>query len=251
MIYQLNDQDVVQVSHSAAPSDIVLVCEHASSHIPEELHRLGLEVDALQSHIAWDPGALGVANALADELGAILVASKVSRLVYDCNRPTTAPDAMPSQSEIYAIPGNDQLSDSEKTYRIARYYAPFHQALTRVISMRSNPVVVTIHSFTPVFSGTQRNVEIGILHDSDSRLADAMLTIKSRYNVLRNVPYGPEDGVTHTLKEHAIKGGHLNVMIEMRNDLIADQPAQTDMAKTLADWITEALIKVGSSACKV
>jgi predicted N-formylglutamate amidohydrolase len=27
---------------------------------------------------------------------------------------------------------------------------------------------------------------------------------------------------THTLKEHAIKVGHLNVMLEIRNDLIAD-----------------------------
>ena len=35
--------------------------------------------------------------------------------------------------------------------------------------------VVTVHSFTPVHFGEPRAVELGILHDEDSRLADGML----------------------------------------------------------------------------
>jgi predicted N-formylglutamate amidohydrolase len=105
-------------------------------------------------------------------------------------------------------------------------------------------VIVTIHSFTPVYHGQHRAVEIGVLHDSDARLADAMLDIAGRHtplNVLRNAPYGPQDGVTHTLKEHAIRSGHLNVMIEIRSDLIETQRQQTDMAAMLAGWIAAAV----------
>jgi predicted N-formylglutamate amidohydrolase len=106
-----------------------------------------------------------------------------------------------------------------------------------------NPILVTIHSFTPVYHGAMRSVEIGVLHDSDTRLADAMLQApqaRTAYSVQRNQPYGIEDSVTHTLQEHAIKEGHLNVMLEIRNDLIETQEQQAAMADMLAGWIETA-----------
>ena len=64
----------------------LLVCDHASNHIPEELNNLGLPPSELQRHIAWDIGAAGVTNALSDILGAPAILSDTSRLVVDCNR---------------------------------------------------------------------------------------------------------------------------------------------------------------------
>ena len=68
-------------------------------------------------------------------------------------------------------------------------------------------------------------------------LADA----PTERDVRRNAPYGPEDGVTHTLRAHAIPAGHANVMLEIRNDLIATHAAQEAMAELLADWLLRAL----------
>ena len=250
VVLQQDDQNVVEVSRSNGASAIVFVCEHASPHIPAALNDLGVSVDARHSHIAWDPGALAVAQGMSQALDAVLISSTVSRLVYDCNRPPDAPDAMPVRSETYDVPGNRDLSLDEKGARVARYYTPFHDRLASEIRRRKDPVIVTIHSFTPVYNGRMRDVEIGILHDSDSRLADAMLQVSRRYDVRRNVPYGPEDGVTHTLKEHGLKRGHLNVMIEVRNDLIADEASQAVMAQTLTQWLTQALQTVEAEACK-
>lgn len=250
MVVQTNDSGCVEVVRGTAQSAIVLVCEHASPFIPAALNDLGIEPAAKRSHIAWDPGAMAVAKAMSQNLDAVLVASTVSRLVYDCNRPPDADDAMPKRSEAYDVPGNSHLIDAEKRDRVARYYTPFKDTLTQEIAQRDNPIVVTVHSFTPVYNGKARDVEIGILHDSDSRLADAMLSRADTYDVRRNAPYGPEDGVTHTLKEHAVKHGHLNVMIEVRNDLIADAPAQTAMAKTLSGWVTQAITDVEAASCK-
>lgn len=250
MQFQTDDSDVVEVSHPAAPSDIVLVCEHASFRIPASLDNLGLGPDARRSHIAWDPGALGVARKMAELLDAVLVTSTVSRLVYDCNRPPEAHDAMPARSEAFDIPGNADLTEDAKKDRVARFYIPFKTALAAEIAKRKAPVIVTIHSFTPVYHGKPRAVEIGILHDADSRLADALLATAEGFDLRRNAPYGPEDGVTHTLKEHALKAGHPNVMIEIRNDLIADAAAQHAMAATLAQWITRALATIGAAQCK-
>ena len=244
------DDTLMDVRNAQAASPVVIVCEHASAHIPEEFQELGLDDAALQSHVAWDPGAMAVAERMAEKLDAVLIAAKTSRLVYDCNRPPDAPDAMPAQSEIFAVPGNKGLTALQKTARVATYYEPFRAGVAQIMARITDPILITVHSFTPIYHGAKRDVEIGILHDSDARLADALLAGEtSRHIVRRNEPYGPSDGVTHTLKEHALPGGHLNVMLEIRNDLIASKEAQTEMADMLAAWITRALTQAKAAAC--
>ena len=108
------------------------------------------------------------------------------------------------------------------------------------------PAIVTVHSFTPIYHGKPRNVEIGILHDSDTRLADAMLAVASEFtdlNVERNEPYGPQDGVTHTLKEHGLAHGHPHVMLEIRNDLITTEAEQRQMAEMISNWLRAAMAR--------
>ncbi|MFD2740310.1 N-formylglutamate amidohydrolase [Sulfitobacter aestuarii] len=242
--------DIVEVYWAGAPGDLVLVCEHASAYIPPELHRLGLSDQDRYSHAAWDPGARGVALRMAELLDSVLVAGGVSRLVYDCNRPPEAPDAVPARSELIAVPGNVGLSAAARASRVATYYQPFRDALAREVAARTAPVIVTIHSFTPVYNNQPREVEIGLLHDSDARLADAMLACAAehtRHDVQRNAPYGPQDGVTHTLRAHALGMGHLNVMIEIRNDLIASEAQQRSFGDLLAEWLTDALAKTESA----
>ncbi|WP_069298706.1 N-formylglutamate amidohydrolase [Neptunicoccus sediminis] len=245
-----NTEDVVEVLNPAGASPVVLVCEHASSFIPPELQDLGLNRNDRLSHAAWDPGALAVAQQMAKRLDAKLVASRISRLVYDCNRPPDAPDAMPARSELVVVPGNAELDETARQSRTMAYYHPFRETLARTLSVTAaqgaTPVLVTVHSFTPVYHGSPRAVEIGILHDSDTRLADAMLEAAqaSELNVQRNEPYGPEHGVTHTLKQHGLSNGYANVMLEIRNDLIGTEIQQRKMGDTLCDWLLTALKRI-------
>ena len=245
----MQDTDqAVAVLNAQARSVVVLVCEHASRFIPDRFHGLGLPDDQLESHVVWDPGALDVALRMSRQLGARLVAGGVSRLVYDCNRPPDAPDAIPARSEVVDVPGNAGLDAAARSDRIATVYEPFRSALSDAIAATTAPVIVTIHSFTPVYNGQHRAVEIGILHDTDTRLADHMLEIAPQHTQMRterNQPYGPDDGVTHTLREHAIPAGHLNVMIEIRNDLIATPDQQDRVAATLVHWLVAALENLG------
>ena len=228
-----------------AGSRVLLVCEHASSHIPDQFEGLGLSAEHRLSHAAWDPGAVAVARHMSSRLDAGLVFSTVSRLVYDCNRPPGAPDAMPVKSEYIDIPGNVDLSDAEKDERVRSYYMPFYNLLTDTIAENpGTPVIVTIHSFTPVYMGRNRNVEVGILHDADRRLADQMLKLAPQHTtmvVLRNSPYGPENGVTHTLKVHGIRNRLLNLMVEIRSDLIATEGQQRKVAEMLSGLLRASL----------
>lgn len=244
-----NAVEHVQVINASGSSAVVLVCEHASATIPDDLNNLGLDPVARQSHIAWDPGALAVTLAMTKALDAAAVVSGVSRLVYDCNRSPAAPDAMPARSEVFDIPGNAALTDADRAQRVQKYYEPFRDALATRIAKTGGPVVVTIHSFTPIYHDVPRQVEIGVLHDADTRLADAMLacaTDHTNLDVQRNAPYGPGDGVTHTLCEHALPGGHLNVMLEVRNDLLTTPAAQKSIAHMLARWVTDAFGRTGA-----
>tara|TARA_R110002012_G_scaffold80996_1_gene205179 strand:- start:424 stop:1221 length:798 start_codon:yes stop_codon:yes gene_type:complete len=238
----------VQVSNESGLGPAIIVCEHASNFIPPHLHDLGLAPDVRESHVAWDPGALAVATGIAAALDCPLVAATISRLVYDCNRPPSAESAMPAVSEIFSIPGNRDLSDQARAERVERVYAPFHETLKAVIDRQvttgRSPAIITVHSFTQTYKGADRPFEIGILHDDDTRLADAMIDRAEDFvgaDVRRNEPYGPADGVTHTLRMHALPRGLLNVMIEIRNDVIRQPSEQTVMARVFSDVIQDAI----------
>ena len=235
---------VVSTLRPHGQSAVLLVCEHAAKFIPEGLGNLGLDNGAAQSHIAWDPGALAVAERISDALDATLITQNVSRLVYDCNRPPDSDQAIRAESEVYQIAGNAGLTKAQLAERVDYIYRPFQEAVATAIATRAQTVLITIHSFTPVYNGTAREMQVGILHDQDRRLADAMLKAAAKNPVFtfeRNAPYGPEDGVTHTLKEHALPNGLLNVMIEVRNDLLADEEGITAVATWLEGLLTSAL----------
>ncbi|MGI9372757.1 MAG: N-formylglutamate amidohydrolase [Hyphomicrobiales bacterium] len=245
----------VDVINRSGRTPVVLVCEHASSFIPPEFANLGLSEETAKSHIAWDPGALSVAEHLTEILDAPLIAQKTSRLLYDCNRHPSAPDAVPAKSEIYDIPGNTGLSQADINVRAARFYEPFRKQINAVMEQKSQngfpPVLVTIHSFTPIYYGKPRSVELGILHDNDIRLANNLLNElgnETNLNVERNQPYGPQDGVTHTLIEHGIKRGALNVMLEIRNDLIVRENSQKEMASLLGPALISSIAELD---CKI
>jgi predicted N-formylglutamate amidohydrolase len=219
-------------------SPYVLVCEHASNALPKRLGTLGLAESELTRHIAWDIGAEEVARRLSRLIDAPLVLQRYSRLAYDCNRPPDSADAMPEVSETTDIPGNRSLSPDEKLGRIREIYRPFHGAVADLLDRRAaegvRSLVVTIHSFTPVYKGERRAVELGILHDWDTRLAERLITSFPGVDARLNEPYGPSDGVLHTLTLHAAPRQLRRVMIEMRNDLISNERGQGEWSERLS-----------------
>ena len=233
------------VDNAEGQSRIVLVCEHASNSFAPEFGTLGLDDTARAAHIAWDPGALGLARHLSAHLDAVLVHAPVSRLIYDLNRPPHSPGAMAERSEIFDIPGNRGLTADQRADRVQAVYLPFHQTLHAVLAERLArglaPVLVTVHSFTPIYHGTPRAVEFGVIHDTDPTYARAVLAGVSGLTAALNEPYSAADGVTHLLRLHATPYGLPHAMMEIRNDLIADPQAEAAMAARLAPALSTAL----------
>lgn len=243
------------IENEDAAGRIVLLCEHASNVIPPQWGDLGLTPDQRRAHIAWDPGALGLARGLARRLDAVLVHAPVSRLVYDCNRGPDMAGAMPARSEVHDIPGNASVSTEDRLARTQAIYLPFHNAAHGVIAQRiargQRPVIVTIHSFTPVYFGQPRAVEFGVIHDADPAYAVAVLDAARTLTGLRaelNAPYSAADDVTHSLRVLATPYGLPNAMLEIRNDLIASPAAEEAMAEALAPVLNMGLVEIQKQA---
>ncbi|MGB3146916.1 MAG: N-formylglutamate amidohydrolase [Paracoccaceae bacterium] len=249
--------DIAVTENASGESDVLLVCEHASNHLPPAFGTLGLSAAARQAHIAWDPGALGLSRALVNRLDCALIHATVSRLVYDLNRPPHATGAMPAKSEVFDIPGNANLGPAERLARTESIYLPFHAHLHAEIARRMAigrpPTLITIHSFTPVYFGQTRAVEFGVIHDADPTLANHIVAAAQAMTALKtalNAPYSAQDGVTHTLRLQATPYGLANVMLEIRNDLLATPEAEADMADRLAPVLQSALTAIGKPAAR-
>lgn len=226
-------------------SRMVLVCEHASNRIPNRYSDLGLSEAAKLSHAAWDLGAQAVAERLSESMDATLVLCTVSRLVYDCNRPASSPDAMRARSEQFVIPGNETLTYEDRMERVETVYEPFNKCLSEtLLTPSAPPIMVTIHSFTRVYDGQVRDVDVGFIHDQDTDLAIAMMRHSTAYpdsKFALNEPYSKADGVAHTLELHGTSNGLTNVMVEICNDLIETPEQQDRIAQKLAILLTASL----------
>jgi predicted N-formylglutamate amidohydrolase len=241
------EDDPVIIVNGQGRSPIVLACEHAGRRIPKRLGSLGLGPEDLSRHIAYDIGAEGVARRLADILDAPLVLQRYSRLVYDCNRPPDSSSAMPVLSELTSIPGNQGLTAVEREERTRAIYRAFHDRAAEMIEARTSvhkpAILVTIHSFTPVFKGVARRMHVGLLFDRDRRFTDLVATLLRKsgsFDVRLNEPYGPEDGVCHTVNLQAGAKGLPYSMIEIRNDLIESESGQVEWAGRLGGVLQQA-----------
>ncbi|TGD43864.1 N-formylglutamate amidohydrolase [Pseudotabrizicola sediminis] len=239
---------VARVENRDAAGAILLVCEHASNAFPAPWGCLGLTDTQTRAHVAWDPGALDLSRALATRLDAALVHAPASRLIYDLNRGPDRADAMAARSEVHDIPGNKGLTAQDRLHRAEALYLPFHTGLhaeiVRRLALGQATVLVTVHSFTPVYHGQPRAVEFGVIHDADARLAWAIVAAAQAMTGLAcalNEPYSAADGVTHTLRLQATPYGLANAMLEIRNDLIATPQQVEVMASQLAPVLQKAL----------
>lgn len=247
-LHSIQTDFAARVENRDAACAILLVCEHASNAFPSPWGNLGLTEAQCRAHVAWDPGALNLSRALARRLDAALVHAPASRLIYDLNRGPDRPDAMAARSEVHDIPGNLDLTPQERLHRAEALYLPFHTALhgevVRRLALGRPTVVVTVHSFTPVYNGHTRAVEFGVIHDADVRMARAIVSAAKSMTKLAcalNEPYSAADGVTHTLRLQATPYALANAMLEIRNDLIATPEQVEEMADSLSAVLQHAL----------
>lgn len=229
----------------------VVTCDHATNRVPDAVNggTLGLPEADMQRHIAYDIGGQGVALRLAERLNGPAVCADFSRLVIDPNRGVDDPTLLMKLYDGTIIPGNRHADEAEIAARRALCYDPYHDALARTLARRPDSVLCSIHSFTPKLNGRpKRPWEIGVLHArTGTELAQALLEDLRRETDLtvgENEPYGghlPGDAIDR----HALGPGRPNVLIELRQDLIARPEDQIAWADLLVAPLERALSATG------
>lgn len=244
----LGEGDITPVHevNAAGRSPFLLTSDHYGRVLPCALGDLGIAEAELTRHIAWDIGIAGVAERLAKLLDAHLIAQRYSRLVIDCNRPPAAASSIPVISEATAIPRNEGISEWERAARRREVFAPYHDRIDAAISRRLHDerptVLVSLHSFTPVYAGMARPWHIGALYNRDAVLPRLLLKhLRSQGDLVvgDNEPYAVSDLTDYTIPVHGEARGLVNTGIEIRQDLITDQSGQQQWAERLARIFAE------------
>jgi len=232
--------DVYEIVAGGASTRLILLCDHASSAVPEAYGDLGLAPAQFERHIAYDIGARDLTLGLADRLAAPAVLSRFSRLLIDPNRGLDDPTLIMRISDGAAVPGNRGVDERERQRRIERFHAPYHGAIARTIeavqAQGLTPLIVSIHSFTPVWRGWPRPWHVGILWDRDEAIAQAMIrgfAAQGDLVVGDNEPYhGALEG--DTLNTHGTRPGLPHALIEVRQDLIATKTGVEEWVERVA-----------------
>jgi predicted N-formylglutamate amidohydrolase len=235
-----DEPPAVVVENPGGRSPFFLTCDHAGRRLPRRLGTLGLPESELERHIAWDIGAAGAARRVAEALDAILVMQPYSRLVIDCNRAPGLATSIVRISELTPIPGNENVSEAEATARVEAIFRPYHDRIAAELERREREgrptLLVSVHSFTPVFKGEPRRMQVAVLYNRDPRFARLMhglLLAEGDLVVGDNDPYAVSDETDYTVPVHGERRGLPHVELEIRQDLIADEAGQRAWADRL------------------
>ena len=188
-----------------------------------------------------------MARRLSEILDAPLILCGYSRLVVDCNRQLDEADAFVTQSEDVHVAGNEAIGAAARDARAEAVFWPYHEAVNGIVCARTageaTPVMVSVHSFTPVYHGAARPWDIGVLHRWDRRLADLMMTALRGGELVvgDNQPYRVALDEDYTIPVHAERRGMPYALLEIRQDLVTADAGAEDWAGRLAGVLDDVL----------
>lgn len=212
---------VVHQIRGRRDAKVALLAEHASNGMPPDFAWSQQDQWIAETHWAWDPGVREMVQELAVRFEAPAVLANFSRLLVDPNRAESSPGLIREHADGKGIHLNASVSGAERARRIERFHRPYHAAADRMAAAHQGPVLLSVHSFTPVYGGERRTIEVGVLwekHDAlNERLADAFEV--AGLKVGRNEPYSGKEGLAYSVERHALRHGLAAVELELRQDL--------------------------------
>jgi predicted N-formylglutamate amidohydrolase len=164
-----------------------------------------------------------------------------SRLLIDPNRGEDDPTLIRQLYDGTVVPANYPMAEAERERRLDLFYRPYHDAVAAMIASVAHaggapPLIFSVHSFTPVMQGRPRPWHAGVLWDLDERAARPLIDMLAADPLLTVGDNEPYDGALRgdTMYRHAIVNGFAHALLEIRQDLIADDGGAEEWAGRLA-----------------
>lgn len=227
--------------------EFIISCEHAGNKVPEQYQSLFEGSDEiLNSHRGWDPGSLQLGQILADKTGSELFTYSFTRLFIELNRSIGHPKLF---SEF-----TRSLSKSEKQAVIEKYYQAHRdnvvEAIRQNVAENRLTIHISVHTFTPVLDGKERDFEIGLLYDPKRKREKTFCQnwksqldeILPNFRVRMNQPYkGSSDGFTTFLRKMFDENLYLGTELEVNQGLYFEE---TDSWKKNCSDIAKSVIQL-------
>ena len=244
----MNSHENVTVKSGNDCVPILLTCEHANNLVPEEYNNLGLSEEDLNTHWSIDLGILNVFNAAQKDLRCMAIHSNYNRLLVDLNRPATSIQlsraiigtGLPND-RFREVPGNQDLSLKEKQKRLEQYYRPFHQTIDtlgdQLVARHGDyTLIVSLHSFTPVFGTEKRDFDIGLVFHHETLLISVLYEFLTSHGlkVRFNEPYSGKQGLNFSPYAHGLSLGCRQIELEINQGYLATVGKQKEVGEILA-----------------
>ena len=230
---------------------IALLCEHASALLPQDCGASAADQRWLRTHWGVDLGAAPLTAALSRLLDAPAWLGGVSRLLCDLNRPADHPDLARATVEgehlalNAGVNGPDGLA--QRTARVAAWHTPFHAAVDAGLAERRAQLrlLLSVHTFTPLYLGQPRRMGMGVLFDTHdalaTRFAEALrvqeAAVAEGVEVVENEPWSGKDGLIYSPARHGNRHALPYLELEVRQDLLDDD----DQVERIAARVAAAL----------
>lgn len=194
----------------------------------------------LSTHWGYDIGARTLSVELARLAEGSAALSRFSRLLVDPNRAPDDPTAILRECDDGAPSFNRK---PDVAGRVARFHEPFHRTVDGVLTRARPRFLCSVHSFTPVFRGGKRPMEVGVLFDRHDDLADRLLRTlhDAGLHAVANAPYSGKDGLIYSAQRHGTRHDVPYLELEVRQDLIHSDKKARRVARKL--WT--ALVRAG------
>lgn len=227
------------VGDPALAGPFVFTCEHATRLLPEWQPEPA-DIPLVEDHWGWDIGAADLTRSLVELTSSCAVLSRFSRLVCDPNRDPSETSFVVEEVDGHRFSFNRGTDERERTRRRKRYFDPYHAAIDRTLRARrshsSPPRLCSIHSFTPLYLGGARPMEVGVLFDDYDLQAwhlEGALAEEGFESVL-NAPYSGRDGLIYSAQRHGRAHDLVYLELEVRQDLIDTPERAGDTARRIA-----------------
>lgn len=200
---------------------LIISCEHAGNEVPREYsHLFENNTAPLETHRGIDIGALQLTNTIAAKMQQEPYLHTVTRLLVDLNRSVQSPTLFSEYTR------EEPLSVREDIFE--KYYRPHRkkveQRVQQIVNEGDCALHVGIHTFTPVWDGQERDVDVGFLYDPTRKGEQQFCQhwrkeLALKYKGLRlrmNQPYrGTMDGFTTYLRRNYPGQDYLGMEIEV------------------------------------
>ena len=217
--------EAIDVMAGHPDARVFVTCEHATQRMPTGWSWPDRDRWLIDTHWAFDLGAKELALDFAAAFDAVAVLSRFTRLLVDPNRPEDSPTLFRTEAEGLPIELNTTLlDDAERRRRVERLLRPYHRTIDRELRASRARLLVAMHTFTPVYEGAPRSLEVGVLYDRDEPLAErvAEALVKRGLKAELNEPYSGKNGLMYAIDRHAQSHERQSVEFEVRQDLATD-----------------------------